>query len=137
MVGVGRTTTAIMGAGIALALNAPLAAPAVARPNAPGGSDSIVTSGVCDAGSTWTLSGRSRFLRVVVVARVDTDTRRQRWVLRLKQNQRNVVATARKSTKRGVVKVKGKVRNQPGPDSFMFIARNRITAEKCQGTLTF
>ena len=120
-----------------LVLSASMATPAVAQPSPNGGAGTIVTTGVCDAGSTWTVSGRSRFLRVVVVARVDTDTPRQRWVLRLKQNQRNVVAKSRKSTKRGVVKVKGRVRNQPGPDTFMFTARNRTTAETCQGTLTF
>lgn len=133
---VGRTT-AMTCAGVALALSVSLATPASARPSPNGGAGRIVTTGVCDAGSTWTVSGRSRFLRVVVVARVDTDTPRQRWVLRLTQNQRNVVAKSRKSTKRGVVKVKGRVRNQPGPDTFTFTARNRTTAETCQGTLTF
>lgn len=37
----------------------------------------------------------------------------------------------------GVVKVKGRVRNEPGMDTFTFTARNRNTNEICQGTLTF
>ncbi|MFN8128233.1 MAG: hypothetical protein U0R28_05490 [Candidatus Nanopelagicales bacterium] len=126
-------TTAV--AALALAIVA--TAPAVARPGQPaGGSDRIVTTGVCDAGSTWTLSGRSRFLRVVVSARIDT-TPRQRWVLRVQHNQVTVASLSRKSSGRGVVKVKGRVRNEPGMDTFTFTARNRNTNEICQGTLTF
>ena len=121
----------------ALALAIVATAPAVARPGQPaGGSDRIVTTGVCDAGSTWTLSGRSRFLRVVVSARIDT-TPRQRWVLRVQHNQVTVASLSRKSSGRGVVKVKGRVRNEPGMDTFTFTARNRNTNEICQGTLTF
>ena len=95
-----------------------------------------MTTCVCDAGSTWTLSGRSRFLRVVVSARIDT-TPRQRWVLRVQHNQVTVASLSRKSSGRGVVKVKGRVRNEPGMDTFTFTARNRNTNEICQGTLTF
>lgn len=131
-------TTAIGATALALALSASLAAPAVGQPGpSSGGSDRIATSGVCDAGSTWTLSGRSRFLRVDVEARIDTDRRRARWVVRLQHNQTTVALRFRRATGGGVVKVRARVRNQPGPDTFTFIARNRITAETCQGTLTF
>ena len=84
-------------------------------------------------GTDWALE----ILRVVVGARVDGDARRQRWVLRIKRDATTVARVSRKSIRKGVVKVKGKVRNYPGPDSFTFIARNRTTAERCQGTLTF
>lgn len=124
---------------LALAVGAGLAAPAAARPGPgiTGGSDTLVTSGVCDGGSTWTLSGRSRYLRVDVEARVETDRRRTRWVVRVVHNQTTVAVRSRKATGSGVVKVKARVRNEPGPDTFTLIARNRITAETCQGTLTF
>ena len=75
---------------------------------ADGGSDAIVSYGVCDAGSTWALTGRSRFLRVVVGARVDSDARRQRWVLRIKRDATTVAKVSRKSNRKGVVKVKGR-----------------------------
>lgn len=128
-----RTATAA-----ALVLAVVGTAPAVARPGQPsGGSDRIVTTGVCDAGSTWTLSGRSRFLRVVVEARINTNARKQRWVVRVQHNTVTVTSISRKSTGRGVVKAKGRVRNQPGPDTFTFTARNGTTNESCQGTLTF
>lgn len=125
-----------------LAVGAGLAAPAAARPGPSGpgfsgGSDTLVSSGVCDAGSTWTLSGRSRFLRVDVEAKVQTDRRRTRWVVRVVHNQTTVAMRSRKATGSGEVKVKARVRNQPGPDTFTLIARNRITGETCQGTLTF
>jgi hypothetical protein len=135
---VGKMTTTISGAALALALSASLAAPAVGRPGPPsGGSDRIATAGTCSAGSTWTLSGRSRFLRVDVEARVETDRGRQRWVLRLLHNQTTIALRSRRATGGGVVKVKARVRNEPGPDTFTLIARNRNTAETCQGTLTF
>lgn len=110
------------------------ATPAAARPG--GGADRITTAGQCSSGSTWILSGRSRFLRVVVEARVSTHPR-QRWTIRLDHNQALIAAMSRKSTGRGVLKVKGRVANAPGPDTFSFVARNRNTAEICQGTLTF
>lgn len=122
---------------MALAMTIPVVTPAVARPGGPGGgAGRIATSGQCSGNSTWSLSGRSRFLRVVVTARVDTAPR-QRWVVRLEHNQSTVAAFTRKATGRGVVKAKGRVSNQPGPDTFTFVARNRSTAEICQGTLTF
>ncbi|MEZ5185722.1 MAG: hypothetical protein R2720_08255 [Candidatus Nanopelagicales bacterium] len=136
----GRRTTLGAAAMVAV-LSASLAAPAAGqprpKPRPTGGSDTIVSSGVCDAGSTWTLTGRSRFLRIVVGARVDTDRGRQRWVLRIKRDRTTVARVSRKSNGRGVVRVKGKVRNRPGADTFTFIARNRTSAETCRGTLTF
>jgi hypothetical protein len=139
---VGAKRTALNGAVAAAALCAMLTTPASGHerpgplgPN--GGSDTLASSGVCTAGSTWELAGRSRYLRIVVEARVGTQTRRQRWVLILMHNQTAVARTVRKPTGRGVVKVRGRVQNQPGPDTFTFVARNRTTAETCQGTLTF
>jgi hypothetical protein len=58
-------------------------------------------------------------------------------VLRIKRDGMTVARVSRKSNRKGVVKVKGRIRNYPGADSFTFIARNRSTAERCQGTLTF
>ena len=141
MFDVGSTRTAFGAAAMVAVLVVSLSVPAAGQPRPlprpTGGSDAIVSYGVCDAGSTWALTGRSRFLRVVVGARVDSDARRQRWVLRIKRDATTVAKVSRKSNRKGVVKVKGKVHNYPGPDSFTFIARNRTTAERCQGTLTF
>ena len=139
----GNKTTAITGAALALLVGATLATPAAARPGPEprgtnsGGSDRISISGTCDAGSSWTLSGRSRFLRVQVEGRVDGERRRKRsrWVLRLQHNQDTVVVRTRKATRR--VKVKARVRNLPGPDTFTLTAFNRKTGETCQGSLTF
>lgn len=135
----GGKTKAICGAVLALAVGV---TPAAARPGPPGpgpsgGSDTLVTSGVCDAGSTWKLSGRSRYLRVDVEARVDTDRRRGRWVVRVVHNQTIVAMRSRKATGSGVVRVRARVRNESGPDTFALTARNRITSETCHGTLTF
>jgi len=132
-------TKAICGAVLALVVGA---TPAAARPGPPGpgpagGSETLVSSGVCDAGSTWTLSGRSRYLRVYVEARVQTDRRRSRWVVRVIHNQNTVAMRSRKAKGSGVVRVRTRVRNAPGPDTFTLIARNRTTSETCQGTLTF
>ncbi len=142
MSGVSKTRTAIAGTALALALSTALSVPAVGRPrpvpvDLTAGSDAIVTTGTCDAGSTWTLSGRSRFLRIVVEARIATNQPRSRWVLRVRHNQVAVARVSRKSNFGGLVKVKGRVRNQMGPDTFTFIARSRTTGETCQGTLTF
>ena len=135
---VGKMTTAISGTALALALSASSAAPAVGRPGpSSGGSDRIATTGTCTAGSQWTLSGRSRYLRVDVEARVDTGGPRARWVLRLQHNQTTVAVRSRRATGGGVVKVKARVGNLPGLDTFTLTARNRLTAETCQGTLTF
>lgn len=138
----GKVKTALSGAAVAGALCATLAAPASGQPgpgpHGPnGGADTLVSSGVCSAGSTWALAGRSRFLRIAVDARVGTQTGRQRWALRLTHNQTTVARTVRKPTGSGVVKVRGRVQNLPGPDTFTFFARNRTTGETCQGTLTF
>ena len=141
--GVGTTTTAIAGATLALATAASLATPAIAGPGpehraASGGSDRISVSGTCDAGSRWTLSGRSRYLRIDVEGRVDAQRRgkKSRWVLRLAQNQSIVAVTSKKSGGGGL-KVKARVGSQPGTDTFTLTALNRSTGETCQGTLTF
>lgn len=127
---------------LAVVMCGTLVAPASGQPRpnplfSGGGTDTLVNSGVCSAGSSWQLAGRSRFLRVVVEARVVTDVRRQRWVLSLAHNQTTIVRIMRRPTGRGLVRVRGRVRNEPGPDTFTMTARNRITGEICQGTLTF
>lgn len=140
--GVGKTITV---AAVALVLSAGVAVPAAARPGPEprgtnsGGAERISISGTCDSGSSWTLSGRSRFLRIDVEGRVQGERRRKRsrWVLRLEQNQNTVAIRSRKATGRGVVKVKARVRNLPGADTFTLTALNRTTGETCQGTLTF
>jgi hypothetical protein len=142
--GVGKTTKAITSAALALVVGATLAAPASARPRPEprgtnsGGSERITMSGTCDAGSRWTLSGRSRFLRIEVEGLIDAQRRRKksRWVLRLEQNQ-NTVAVRSKRGSGGGLKVRARVANQPGPDTFTLTALNRTTGETCQGTLTF
>ncbi len=119
-----------------------MAAPAAARPGpesdtSSGGSERITISGTCDAGSTWTLSGRSRFLQIEVEGRVDAQRRkRSRWVLRLQQNQTTVAVTSKRGSGGGL-KVRARVGNQPGTDTFTLSALNRTTGETCQGTLTF
>jgi len=52
-------------------------------------------------------------------------------------NQNTVAMRSRKAKGSGVVRVRTRVRNAPGPDTFTLIARNRTTSETCQGTLTF
>lgn len=133
------------GAAVALALGASLVTPATAQPGPEargansGGSERITMTGRCATGSAWTLSGRSRFLRIDVEGRVDgqREFKRSRWVLRLQQNQNTVAVRSRKATGAGVVKVKARVGNLPGPDTFTLTALNRGTGETCQGTLTF
>lgn len=83
------------------------------------------------------MEGRSRFLRVEVEARIRTNRSRQRWTLRLSHNQTTIATLTRKPTGKGEAKLKGRVENQPGPDTFTFTARNRVTGETCQGTLAF
>lgn len=127
---------------MAVALCATLVVPASGQPKpgparSGGGTDTLISSGMCSAGSTWQLAGRSRFLRVVVEARVGTQTRRPRWVLSLGHNQTTIARIVRRPTHRGLVRVRGRVINAPGPDSFTLTARNRGTGEICQGTLTF
>ncbi len=139
----GKKTTATTGAALALLVGATLATPAAARPGPEprgtnsGGSDRVAIAGTCDAGSSWTLSGRSRFLRVEVEGRVESEKRRKRsrWVVRLQHNQDTVAVSSRKARKK--VKVKARVRNLPGPDTFTLTAFNRRTGETCQGSLTF
>jgi hypothetical protein len=141
---VGKTTTAITGAALALVVGATLAAPAAARPGpedrgtSSGGSERITMAGTCDAGSRWTLSGRSRYLQIEVEGRVEAQRRRKksRWVLRLQQNQTTVAVTSKKGSGGGL-KVRARVGNQPGTDTFTLTAFNRSTGETCQGTLTF
>ncbi len=135
-------TKATAGTAIALAVSTSLVLPAAASGGPDGhritgGSDTLVTSGVCDAGSTWTMEGRSRYLRVEVEARIRTKRSRQRWTLRLSHNQITIATLTRKPTGSGEAKLKGRVENQPGPDTFTFSARNRATGETCQGTLAF
>lgn len=125
-----------------LALGASVAAPAAARPGPSplgpgGGSDEISISGTCDAGSTWNLAGRSRFLRVDVEGRVNPDRRRTRWTVRLQHNGTTVAVRSRKVNGGGGIKVKARVGNLPGTDVFTLSAVNRTTGETCQGTLTF
>ena len=62
--------------------------------------------------------------------------KRKRWVLRLAQNQNTVAVTTRRSSGGGL-KVKARVNNQPGTDTFTLTAQNRSTGEICQGNLTF
>lgn len=132
-------------AAAALALGASVVTPATAHSDGEergansGGSERISTSGSCTSGSSWTLSGRSRFLRIDVEGRVDSERqfKRSRWVLRLEQNQTTVAVRSRKSSGGGGLKVKARVGNLPGPDTFTLIALNRTTGETCQGTLTF
>jgi hypothetical protein len=140
---VGKTTTAIVGTVMVLALSAGITAPAAARPGpslsgSGGGSERISISGTCDAGSRWTLSGRSRFLRIEVEGRVEPQRRkRSRWVLRLLQNQAPVDVTSKRTSGGGGLKVRARVGNQPGTDTFTLNAVNRTTGETCQGILTF
>ena len=127
-----------------LAISATLTAPVAAQPDREsrgvnsGGSDRVSVSGTCDAGSRWSLSGRSRFLRIDVEGRVEgvRARKRTRWVLRLAQNQNTVAVTTRRSSGGGL-KVKARVNNQPGTDTFTLTAQNRSTGEICQGNLTF
>ncbi len=97
--------TSVTGAALALVVGATLASPAAARPgpdskSASGGSERITITGTCDAGSRWTLSGRSRFLQIEVEGRVEAQRRRKksRWTLRLVQNQNTVAVTSRRSS---------------------------------------
>jgi len=140
----GNKTTAITGAALALVVAASAAAPAAARPGPEprgtnsGGSERITVSGTCDSGSRWTLSGRSRFLQIEVEGRLSPQRRkRSRWVMRLQQNQTTVAVTSKKVNGGGGVKVRARVGNQPGTDTFTLSALNRTTGETCQGTLTF
>ncbi len=138
-----KSTGAIAGTALALAVSASLVAPAAARPGPDprgtnsGGSERITISGTCDAGSRWTLSGRSRFLQIEVEGRVEPQRRkRSRWVLRLQQNQTTVAVTSKRGSGGGL-KVRARVSNQPGTDTFTLSAINRTTGETCQGTLAF
>jgi hypothetical protein len=140
---VGKRTKAITSAAAALAVGVTLVAPAAARPGpdqraaSSGGSERITIAGTCDAGSRWTVSGRSRFLRIDVAGRVEAQRQRKkpRWVLRLQQNQNTVAVRTKRGW--GGLQVKARVSNQPGPDTFTLFAQNRSTGETCQGTLTF
>ena len=77
-------------------------------------------------------------LQIDVEGRVEAQRRgkKARWVLRLTQNQTTVAVTSKKSGGGGL-KVKARVGNQPGTDTFTLTALNRSTGETCQGTLTF
>lgn len=144
MAGVGNRPRILASAAAVLALTATVAAPAAARPDREarglnsGGSDRISVSGTCEAGSRWSLSGRSRFLRIDVEGRVDgkRSRKRSRWVLRLAQNGTPVAQVSKRSSGGGL-KVKTRVGNQPGTDTFTLTAQNRSTGETCQGNLTF
>ena len=64
------------------------AAPAAADRPFPraGGADSFSATGVCSGDSTWTLSGRSRALRVLLTLEVVGGEHRDKWRYRLAQN---------------------------------------------------
>ena len=57
-------------------------------------------------------------------------------MLRLQQNQTTVAVTSKRGSGGGL-KVRARVGNQPGTDTFTLSALNRTTGETCQGTLTF
>lgn len=102
-----------------------------------GGFDTISSTGTCDAESTWTLSARSRGLRIQLILELATGQPGERWRARLSQNGETIARGGRKSRADGSVRLRRPAANLPGVDEFAVVARNKTTGEKCRGTLSY
>ncbi len=132
-----RTLAATAATAAALALPA---SPALATPDprpSRGGADVITASGKCTDGTSWTLAGKARGLRIVVGLRLRGE-RKQRWAAQLTQNDRVIKRVRAKKTKRnGKLRILRPVPNRPGTDRFAFRAKNRTSGGQCQGQLSY
>ena len=120
---------ALLTAGPALSADDPL----FAR----GGADAITASGTCADDTMWTLSGKSRGLRVLVRLELQGEPK-QRWRIRFTHNDLQLKRDRVKKTRRdGTLRLRRPARNRPGTDLFAFRATNRSTDQECQGQLSY
>ena len=127
--------TAATAAALALPASPALATPDPRPPR--GGADVITASGTCSDGTSWTLAGKARGLRIVVGLQLRGEPK-QRWAAQITQNGRIIKRVRAKKTKRnGKLRILRPAPNRPGTDLFAFRAKNRTSGAQCQGQLSY
>ena len=127
--------TAATAAALALPASPALATPDPRPPR--DGADVITASGTCSDGTSWTLAGKARGLRIVVGLQLRGEPK-QRWAAQLTQNGRVIKRVRAKQTKRnGKLRILRPAPNRPGTDLFVFRAKNRTSGAQCQGQLSY
>ncbi|MCH9720260.1 MAG: hypothetical protein K0U60_10390 [Actinomycetia bacterium] len=127
--------TAATAAALALPASPALATPDPRSPR--GGADVITASGTCPDGTSWTLAGKARGLRILIRLQLQ-GAPKQRWAAQLTQNDRAIKRVRGKKTKRnGKLRILRPAPNRPGTDLFAFRAQNRTSGAQCQGQLSY
>lgn len=121
--------TAVLLAGISLALLAPLA-PATA------GDDRVERTGRCSEGARWDLKVKTDDGRLEVEGEVDSNQSGQSWSWKIRHNG-EVTARGTRTTSgpSGSFSVERRVVNLQGTDKIVFLARHG--GETCRGVVNF
>ena len=96
------------------------------------GSDGVRASGSCSAGANWKIKAKHDDGRIEVELEVDSNKVGQTWAVTIKDNG-VLVFSGDRVTKApsGSFSIEKRVTNRAGTDSFVGVAKNTKSGEKC------
>ena len=120
--------TLVLAAGLLFGLASPVAA---------SGGDATRVSGSCSATTVWKLKAKARDGALETEFEVDSNRNGQVWDVKIKQNG-TVVFTGTRTTRApsGSFGVERAFADNAGTDTFVAVATNRGSGERCRGTLS-
>ncbi len=122
-----RTLTTTFAIGTLVATSMALAPAASAK-----GSDGVRASGSCSAGATSKIKAKHDDGRIEVEFEVDSNKVGQTWAVRIKDDGDRVFSGHRVTkAPSGSFSVEKRVPNRAGTDSFVAVAKNTKSGEKC------
>ena len=104
--------------------------------SASGGDRGVERRGVCSAGATWKLGAKRDNGRIEVEFEVDSNRVGQTWAVRMTDNGVIVFNGSRRTVApSGSFSVERLVTDRAGTDTFVAVATNPATGQRCSGSV--